>query len=113
MNGKPDMSIKIGALTWELCNVEPGAVQSDHDNADEDLWGLCLHSRQELRVSKHLTNQVWALTALHEVLHAILASAGVQAHDEVLIDALSHRLFELVRENPDFIEYLQNVENID
>lgn len=88
--------VKIGHFTWNVRGV---------DNFDTDgTWGECDHESLEIRIKKSLPEPHRVVTFVHELMHAMLAHSGIMEHDEQHINALSVRLVEVLRDNPDVVK---------
>ena len=55
------------------------------------------------------------ITLLHEIIHAILYSAGYsnlddEEHDEKFVDAIANGLYTVIKDNPELIELIRREE---
>ena len=60
--------------------------------ARRGLWGLCVHTKREIRLDSGLRGQELAETFLHEVLHACLPERFNAKTEEKMVFRLAPRL---------------------
>lgn len=95
----PDPTIlRIGALDFAVCSVRHPEDYEHPYNAKID------HSTCTIEVDVELGDQVRRVTIWHEVLHTILAQAGILDHDESQLRALSYGIVAALRDNPSLCE---------
>jgi len=88
-------SVRVGAIDYEveyvknLCDLE-GTTR---------LNGYIDYSRSLIQLDTNLSVQASTVTLLHEVIHAILTQAGIDEHDEILIQVLAYGLYGFMKEN--------------
>ncbi|MEM6280576.1 MAG: ImmA/IrrE family metallo-endopeptidase [Chloroflexota bacterium] len=92
--------VKIGHFSWTVKGVE--SFDSD------GTWGECDHEALEIRIKESLPEPHLTATFVHELMHAMLAHCGIMEHDEQHINALSIRLVEVLRDNPDVVRAIVN-----
>lgn len=95
------MIIKIGGLDYEL--IEEYNLCAE--DGTKRLNGHIIYDKCQIKVDQNLNQQVKAVTVWHEVLHGILTQAGVEEHDEKLIEILSYGIVQVLRDNPELSEY--------
>jgi hypothetical protein len=93
----PD-SVKVGALTYDI--VQDPRLKEEGDFARIRLTELVI------QVATPMHQDVARVHIIHEVIHAMLHDSGFAAedHEERIINALSHGLVQLVRDNPELIK---------
>jgi len=91
--------IKIGGMHW---NVE--VVESDLYEGEK--LGLTDYCNTHIFIRKTQSEDRMVETLLHELIHVALFHAGIDDHDESLINALSHNLLSLMRQNPELFDYI-------
>ena len=69
--------------------------------------GLVTYADALIQLSKEEHPQFRSQTLLHEILHVILNQAGFEDHSEAVIEALSYGLIQVIRENPQLIEFIR------
>ena len=97
--------IKVGEVNYKI--VE----QSEINNGDS--IGYITHHDATIRIDQDVDEQVKPMVLVHEVLHAILHAAGFQEHSESYVSALSYGLVQVLRENPEFIQYVTKSRNVE
>jgi hypothetical protein len=73
-------------------------------------YGTFVPAEQEIQLQqKYVSGSMAAETVLHELLHAIFAVASVQAKqgEEHVVSVVATYLAQIVRDNPDFVTWLQ------
>ena len=88
--------VKIGHYRWRVEMVE--AFEDEND------WGECDHKTLTIRVSNKLPEPHKTTALVHEIFHAMLAHSGLNEHDEFHVNALSIRLVEVLRDNPELVK---------
>lgn len=91
--------VRIGHYVWSVELVEVMPDGNSH-------WGETDHEALVIRVKESLSEPHRTVTYLHEVMHAALANCGINEHDELHINALSMRLVEILRDNPETVAAL-------
>jgi hypothetical protein len=92
--------IKIGPIVYELVDVAGLHDQEDRCKLDGHIrYGPCI-----IELEKNLSPQARCQVLWHEVLHAILAHAGYQKHDDCLLDALAYGIMAVLQDNPWLVE---------
>ena len=89
--------VKIGAIEYKIVE-EKGLTDS---SGDTKLDGRCGWHNCEIHIEKKMSLQTKQLTVWHEVIHAILIHAGVNKHDEQLINILSYGIMDVLENNPE------------
>lgn len=77
------------------------------EELDGEYDGSVTHSRQLITVSPEMTAYMQRLTLWHEMFHAIFKQTGQEAArmDEGLIEALSHHIVAIIRNNPALVDW--------
>jgi len=90
--------LKIGPYIWEIIE-KPEKDFPDFGEASLD--------KLIITVRENLPKDVRTVTILHEVLHASFSSGGlILKQEELVVDFLASQIFLFIRENPNFIKYL-------
>lgn len=86
-------TIRVGPLTYALIR--------DPALSDDDAMGAWNAHRLEIRLAEGLPPEREQIEAWHEVIHAILFAAGIEAaeHDEQLVRALAHGIVAALKDN--------------
>ncbi len=79
---------KLGAVDW---NVK--VIPEMHE-----LQGNCDPRSGIIRVEKNSNRSVQEQTFCHELVHSFLFNAGINEHDEVLVDKLGYSLHQYLVE---------------
>ena len=86
------------------------AVKTLSGKDKKDNWGLFYCNEYEIHLhDKYPTRQKYGETALHEALHVIWEERGLEEKkddEEQIVKLLSRGLFALLRDNPEFREWL-------
>lgn len=98
------MKIKIGPIRFEVVEVENLMGERD-DGTKVDLHGEIVYKAEQIRLDQGQGKDIKVVTLWHEIMHGILSVAGHYEQPEEYIDALAHSLVELVRENPELLDY--------
>lgn len=102
-------SIRIGQLDYSITEVPD--LQREEDEAF--LFGHIHLDTQLIEINAGLANTVKQVALLHEIIHGMLFQGGVMLDydtEEKVCIRLSFALLELIRQNPQLITELQNVE---
>ena len=95
------MEIRIGPIDYKVVKVKELA------SADGLLHGDIDFGRCRIRVDAGDDPQRQYQTMWHEALHGILHGAGIRGdHNEQQIEALTHGIIQLLRDNPDLLDLL-------
>lgn len=88
--------IEIGGITY------PVECIKDLRDGDTKLDGHTIHRPFSIRLEDKLCEQGKRVVLWHEVLHAIVAQAGIKHRDEYEqpLDALAYGLVQVLRDNP-------------
>jgi len=73
-------------------------------------YGTFVPAEQEIRLHQEYVSGSMAVdTVLHEVIHAIFAVGTVQVEqgEEHIVSSLATYLAQIIRDNPDFVVWLQ------
>lgn len=73
-------------------------------------YGTFVPAEQEIQLQQeYVSGSMAAETVLHELLHAIFAVASVQAKqgEEHIVSVVATYLAQIVRDNPEFVAWLQ------
>jgi len=88
--------IKIGATKYRIV-TEKNLVG---DDGLKRLDGHIRYSSSEIKLDADLGPQARRQVIWHEVLHGIMTHAGIETHDEHLIEAISYGLMNVLQDNP-------------
>jgi hypothetical protein len=82
-----------------------------HDDLGGDMVGNIDYVEGIINVEKH-SNKGMLLTILHEAVHGILFSAGLNnvdddEHDERIVQAMAHGIYTLIKDNPKLVELIK------
>ena len=92
------MHVQIGPIVYRVAKVKELA------DVPGPLHGDINHGRCRIRISAEDDAQRQHQTLWHEVIHGILHGAGIRDdHDEQQIEALSHGIVQVLRDNPHLI----------
>lgn len=105
--------IKVTGIPYKLkehTKLTRGKVwpNSTRDH-DDELWGACDTGQQMIHLDNGQAIDTFKQTLLHEVIHAMLdhTTYAQNADQENICEALTAPLYQLIRDNPKLIEYLQ------
>jgi hypothetical protein len=103
MGIKMPSHLRIGPVTYEVAEeVDP------RDGEGDAVWGAIRHTTFELVVDQEMTVERKAITVIHEALHAILEQ-GSAKQDERAITVMGYGLYGLIRDNREFIRWIQEL----
>ena len=93
------MKFKIGK---RIFNIE---FVKELDDEFDDAWALVKYIDKNIQIKN--TNELEKrVSLLHEIMHIIFRSMGYEEHEEHVIHGIAERLYEVLLDNPDIIEYL-------
>ena len=91
------MNVKIGPYDWKIENKK-----------DYEDFGETALEKLRIVVRENLPKDVYTTTLIHELLHAFFVSGGAKLkQEELVVDFLASQIFIFVRQNPEFLKYLQ------
>lgn len=92
------MQIQIGPILYKVVKVKELACETGMLHGDIN-YGRC-----RIRLCADDDPQRQHQTLWHEILHGILHAAGIRDdHDEQQIEAISHGIVQVIKDNPDLI----------
>ncbi len=71
--------------------------------------GLAGYSEREISIEPSIHEEDKKSVMLHEIVHCILNQAGVENHDEIMMDVLANGFLSIIRGNKDLISWLEEV----
>jgi len=100
----PPVSVRVMHLVFDIKFVEKTLAI----NAAE-MYGWCDASNLTIHLCQGLRPALLADTAIHELLHAIHFTAGMddELDDETMAKQLSGPLVCVMRDNPEFFDWLR------
>lgn len=101
-------AIRVGPLVYEVSADSLAHLLVEHA-AGKALLGETNHQALTIMVSPNMAPLATQSTLLHEVLHAVIATAAfpIDSDDEErLVRVLEAPLFALIRDNPELLAYL-------
>src|SRR5690348_17135851 len=88
--------VKIGGIVYDIRRVAD--LRDEHDTK---LDGWYQGSKCLISINADVTSQSAFQTLWHEIIRGIIAHAGMRdQHDESLIEAISHGVMQVLRDNP-------------
>jgi len=90
--------VKIGAIVYD--------VVIEETLGDSGYAGQLRVHRSQIAISAQLQSQFAQVTLWHEIVHGILANAGVAIadHNEELIEKIAYGVLQVLVDNPDIVE---------
>jgi len=81
---------------------------------DGEFDGSVTHSTLTIQVSPELHPAMGPVTLWHEIFHAVFKQTGQEyaRTNEGLIEALSHQVVALIRNNPSLVEFTQSLDKV-
>ena len=86
--------IRIGPLDYKI-----KTVIGLNENGQK-IDGQVHHWKSLIRLEQEMNAQCTRETLWHEVLHAILTQAGYSEQNEAMLEAISHGVMGVLRDNP-------------
>ena len=74
----------------------------------DDKYGYCDHARGHIVMCDGNSETQMRETSLHEILHAIEVATQTKLDEEDL-HRIGRALYAVIRDNPDYVDWLQNV----
>lgn len=96
------MKLKIGPHSYNV-KFMPDLPS---DEAENFYYGRVIYNQGLIEVRNTMLPQIQRVTLAHEVIHAILANAGFQNHDEHIVDAIATGMVEVLQRNRELKDYL-------
>lgn len=109
---------------WTVKHVEDRNTllvygEDEENEVGKDTMGICNSGTHEITIRVHpsVSHDAERDTLLHETLHAVLALTGIDQHlstkqAEDYICRLAPAILSLMRENPEFVAYLLEREDV-
>lgn len=85
--------IRIGWVNYNIV--------ADVDLNLEGASGQIRYLKDEIALMPNLAAQAQLFVLWHEIAHGILMAAGIEEHDEQMINVLAHGIIQVLRDNPD------------
>lgn len=108
MASKPKQ-IEIGPLVWKV-DYDPVKIKESGYAGAGASFGLTFASQLEILVDPDRPEQGIRDTLLHEVLHAVIWTAGIDLGDddeeEIIVGQLSTAILDVLRRNKALVRYL-------
>ena len=102
--------VRVGPLVYDVACDSLALLVAEHSHK-QALLGQCDHKALAIMLSPDQAPLALKSTLLHEVLHAVINTAGFEITDEDeerLVSVLEAPLLQLVRDNPDLIAWLSD-----
>ena len=93
-------TVKINGLKWKVHFVKSSSPKLANDNNSESFLGVAYCKKCEIYIDKSLSKPLRKQTVIHELVHALLFSYGIDiegATEENVCDFIGAHLDELVR----------------
>lgn len=82
-------SLSIAGIQWQVVEV-PGLT------ADEEIHGDCNPNRLVIRIDADLPPTVKEATFMHELLHAVASTVGIQNEEELIEEQFVTRMSDVL-----------------
>lgn len=92
--------IKINGLKWKVYFVKSGSPKLADEDGKRSILGITYFRECEIYIDKELHKRLRKQTVIHELVHALLFSYGIDiegATEENVCDLIGAHLDELVR----------------
>ncbi len=86
--------VKIGGIRY------PVKIVDDLHDKHTELYGWIKYDKHEIYISSDLGEQGRYQVLWHEVVHGILKNAGITDENEILVEAISHGIMQVLVDNP-------------
>lgn len=95
-------SVKVGGVNYPIEYIKD--LRDDGGKLD----GRIHHGATLMQIENEMSEQGCAQAMMHEILHAATVQIGRQdiSGDENLIDGLAFSIFQIIRDNPKFINWI-------
>lgn len=109
---RPEMptEIKVGPLAYSVTADSLSQILAEHSSRSS-LHGQCDNKALSIMLAPDQAPMAMKSTLVHEVLHAVISTAGFDIEyeaEERLIRVLEAPLFQLIRDNPELIAWLSD-----
>lgn len=106
-------SIKVGPFNYRISVSLEELLRNNesHGDGNSKPFGMTVHAKELITIDPSQSEGMKRDTVLHEVLHACFFCVGLHnvvgfEDEEKIIASLSPMLLYVLRNNPDFVEYL-------
>ena len=93
-------TVKINGLKWKVFFVESDSPKLADENGKRNILGITYFRECEIYIDKELHKPLRRQTVIHELVHALLFSYGINAEgatEEEICALIGAHLDELVR----------------
>lgn len=99
-------NVQIGPILYTI-NEQEDCWQEGSNGEVIRYLGYHDSNTSEINIFSKLPPQKKGAVVIHEILHAILENAGFEGeHPEPLIDTIAYGILDLLRQNPNFVDYI-------
>lgn len=88
------ITIKIGALMYQICWKHRPRFNNKF------VAGVINYFDQRIDTYVGLSSEAEWVNLWHEIIHGILHNAGIDNHDESMVNALAHGICQILVDNP-------------
>ena len=92
-----------------VCGIDYEVQLSNKLISDHNAAGMCYPDSSLIEVSTHCSPQAARMTLLHETLEAICSHLNIEIEHHY-IELLEAGLFQVIRDNPEFVKYITSKE---
>ncbi len=102
----PISQVQVGPIAY--------TIEFDDRAADAaNCWGRIDYARQSILLDSKASPDHLAVTVLHEILHAVLHSVGIEKDPaEDVISRSTPTLLDTLRRNPKLVHYLLTTDHV-
>lgn len=93
-------TVKINGLRWKVFFVKNGSPKLTDEDGKRNILGITYFRECEIYIDKELHKRLRKQTVIHELVHALLFSYGINAEgatEEEICDLIGAHLDELVK----------------
>lgn len=95
----------VNGLTFRVGSIDYTVGEVDELVAKYRLFGQVVYGDSHIEIDSDMSLTRKHNVLIHELLHAMLFEAGIEAQDEDLVNRLAHVLHQVMRDNDfDFIK---------